>query len=113
MNTQPNQTRDESHIRVAVKEEQVSVAPGNETEIHVGIINEGPEPEDVNISVIGAPAGWVMVDTPMVHLPPGQARQVTLSVRPPNIPEGLVGQYPLMIQAIGRNDSHHLAEARC
>jgi len=112
MNTQPNQTRDESHIRVAVKEEQVSVAPGNETEIHVGIINEGPEPEDVNISVIGAPAGWVMVDTPMVHLPPGQARQVTLSVRPPNIPEGLVGQYPLMIQAIGRNDSHHLAEAR-
>jgi TolB protein len=112
MNTQPYQTGDESHIRIAVKEEQVSVAPGNEAEIHVGVINESPEPEDVNISVIGAPAGWIMIDTPMVHLPPGQARQVTLSVRPPNLPEGLVGQYPLTIQAIGQNDSHHLAEAR-
>src|SRR5574341_867845 len=103
MNTQPYRTRDESHLRVAVKEEQVSVAPGNEAEIHVGIINESPEPEDVNISVLGAPAGWIMIDTPMVHLPPGQAQQVTLSVRPPDLPDGLVGQYSLTIQAIRRN----------
>lgn len=112
MNTQPDQTRDESYLRIAVKEEQVSVVSGNEAEIHVGVINESPEPEDVNISVTGAPAGWIMIDTPMVHLPPGQARQVTLSVRPPNLPEGLVGQYPLTIQAIGQSDSHHVAEAR-
>jgi hypothetical protein len=112
MNTQPYQTSDENHLRVAVQEEQVSVAPGNEAEIHVGVINENAEPEDVNISVLGAPAGWIMIDTPMVHLPPGQARQVTVAARPPNLPEGLVGQYPLTIQAIGQNGSRHLAEAR-
>jgi len=112
MNTQPDQTRDESHLRVAVKEEEVSVAPGNEVEIHVGVINEGPNHEDVNISVTGAPASWLLIDIPVVHLQPGQGRQVTVTVRPPAVPEGLVGQYPLTIQATSQNDSHHSVSVR-
>ena len=112
MNTQPDQTSDESHLRVAVKEEEVSVAPGNEVEIHVGVINEGPNHEDVNISVTGAPASWLLIDIPVVHLQPGQGKQITVTVRPPDVPEGLVGQYPLIIQATSQNDSHHSVSVR-
>ena len=112
MSTQPYQTRDESQIRVAVKEEQISAAPGNEVQLQIAVINESPNEEDVNISVKGVPASWVVVDPPVVHLFAREAKQVILTVLPPPIPESRVGQYPVEIQAISRRDSSHSAIAR-
>jgi Tol biopolymer transport system component len=112
MSSNPNQTRDENPLRVAIREEQISVAPGNAVQIQAAVINDGPIEEDVNILVKGVPANWVTIDTPVAHLLPGQARQVTLTVQPPPVPEGRVGQYSLDIQAISQNDSNHSAIAR-
>src|SRR5262245_57216691 len=109
MSAQPYQTRDESHLRVAVKEEQISVAPGNEVELHIGVVNESANHEDINLSVTGVSASWLIIDTPVIHLPPGQARQVMVKVQPPAVPEGLVGQYPLTIQATSQNAVQHSA----
>jgi Tol biopolymer transport system component len=112
MSTNPEQTRDESQLKIAVKDEQVSVAPGNEVNLQVTVINESPNEEDVNISVKGVPANWIRSSAPLVHLPAGKAKQVTLTVKPPPLPESRVGQYPLDIQAVSRNDSDHSAIAR-
>ena len=113
MSTNPEHTRDESQLKVAVREEQSSVAPGNAVQIQAAVINESPNEEDVNILVKGVPASWVSIDLPVVHLSAGQAKQVTLTLQPPPVPESRVGQYPVDIQAISRNDSNHSASARC
>jgi Tol biopolymer transport system component len=112
MSSNLNQTRDENQLKVAIKEEQISVAPGNAVQIQAAVINESPNEEDVNILVKGVTANWISIDTPVVHLSAGQAKQVTLTVQPPPVPEGRVGQYPLDIQAVSRNDSNHSAIAR-
>src|SRR5262245_57304834 len=100
MSTNLYQTRDQSQLKLALKEEQVSVAPGNAVQIQAAVINESPNEEDVNIFVKGVPASWVMIDLPVVHLSAGQAKQVILTVQPPPVPESRVGQYPLEMQAI-------------
>jgi uncharacterized membrane protein len=111
MSTQSYQTRDESQLRVAVKEEQISAAPGNEVQLQIAVINESSREEDVNISVKGVPTGWVVVDPPIAHLFPGEAKQVILTILPPPLPESRVGQYPLEIQALSRRDSNLSAVA--
>lgn len=112
MSSNPDQTRDEKQLKVAIQEEQISVAPGNAVQIQAAVINESPNEEEVNILVKGVPANWISIDTPVVHLSSGQAKQVTLTVQAPPVPEGRVGQHPLDIQAISRNDSNHSAIAR-
>ncbi len=107
----PQSTRGEDKITIAVKEEQISAAPGNGVNLLVGILNDGPQDEDVEISVRGVPAGWIMPinDGRLVHVPAGQAETVTLTLLPPPLPESRVGQYPLEIQAVSLSDPDHPA----
>jgi hypothetical protein len=109
MNSDPQPTRGESQLTIAVKEEQISAAPGLGVNVLVGILNDGPHAEDVEILVKGVPASWITSDTRLVHIPAGQAEKVTLTILPPPLPESRVGQYPLEIQAVSRSDPDHPA----
>src|SRR5512139_2499435 len=107
----PQPARGENGITIAVKEEQISAAPGNGVNLLVGILNDGPQDEEVEISVRGVPAGWItpINDRRLVHVPAGQAETVTLIILPPPLPESRVGQYPLEIQAVSLSDPDHPA----
>ena len=111
MSSNPYQTRDENRLRVAIREEQIGVAPANEVSIQTAVINDGPTEEDVNILIKGVPTEWTSIDLPIVHLEPGMTRQVIITVQPPPVPESRVGQYPIEIHAISRNDSNRSAVA--
>jgi Tol biopolymer transport system component len=111
MSSNPYQTRDENQLRLAIKEEQVSVAPANEARIQIAVINDGPSEEDVNILIKGVPAEWISIDLPIVHLAPGEARQVIVTVQPPPVPESRVGQYTVEIHAVSRSDANRSAVA--
>ncbi|HJR81427.1 MAG TPA: DUF5050 domain-containing protein, partial [Anaerolineales bacterium] len=60
----------------------------------------------------GLPVDWVTIDTPVVHLSPGEAKQVTLTVQPPSVPQSRVGQYPLDVRAVSQNNPTRTATAR-
>ena len=111
MSSNPYQPRDENHLRIAVKEERVSVAPENEIKIQVAVINEGPVADEIDILVKGLSAEWTKIDPPSVHLLPGQSRQVVLTILPPAIPESRVGEYPLEIHAVSRTHPNRPAIA--
>ena len=115
MSSDPQPARDESHLTIAVKEEQISVAPGIGVDILVGVLNEGPHAEEVEILVEGIPASWVTTasETRLVYIPAGQTQKITLTILPPPIPESRVGQYPLKIRAVSRRDADHAAVADC
>ena len=111
MSSNPYQTRDENQLRVAVREDQVSVAPENEVKIQIDVINESPQSDYVNVLVKGIPVEWITIEPPVLHLAAGEAKHVTLTIRPPAFPESRVGQFPLDIQAVSRNDSMRSAIA--
>ncbi|MGE5377391.1 MAG: hypothetical protein ACM3XO_20220, partial [Bacteroidota bacterium] len=109
----PQPTRGESQLTIAVKEEQISAAPGNGVDLLIGVLNGAPHDEDVEISVKGVPTSWITtpIETRLVRIPAGQTARILLTVLPPPLPESRVGQYPLEIQAVSRSDPEHPALA--
>jgi Tol biopolymer transport system component len=107
----PQPVRGENHLTIAVGEEQISAAPGSGTSLQIGVMNDGPLAEEVEISVRGVPARWIIGNGRLVYIPAGQVEKILLTIQPPPIPESRVGQYPLEILAAGRSDPDHPALA--
>ena len=112
MNSSPSQKRENDQLRVAIKDDQLTVLPESRVTLQVGILNEGPQEDYVDILVRGVPPEWVTVPTPVLRLAPGEAKLVTLTVQAPGASENRVGQYPLDVHVVSRNDPKRTAVAR-
>lgn len=112
MNTSPYPQREDDQLLLAIKEEEVTVAPEDLVQIHIAIINKSPKEDYIDIQVKGIPPEWLTIDTPVVHLAPGEAKQVTLTVQPPPVPQSRVGQYPLDVSAISQVDPNRAITVR-
>jgi len=112
MQRNPHQNNEEDRLILAIKEEQTSVAPESSVKIHVALINKSPYEDYVDLQVKGVPAEWTTLDTPVVHLAAGDAKQVILTVQPPAVPQSRVGQYPLDVRAVSQRDPERSVTAR-
>ena len=112
MNNNANPKREGDQLTVAIKEEQITVAPESRATVHVGILNDGPNEDYLDILVRGVPPEWVTVHTPVVHVAAGEAKLVTLTVQPPMLPEGRVGQYPMDVRVVSQSDPKRWGVAR-
>ena len=88
-----NMISNEGQLILAIKEEQILVAPESRVDIHVGIINQGVNEDYFDIQVHGVPSDWTTIDTPVVHLAAEEAKQITLTIQPPALPQNRAGQY--------------------
>lgn len=104
MTGNPDPSKDNGQLVLAIKEEHISVTPDSEVKVHIAVINQTSGEDYVDILVKGVPSDWVTIDTPVVHLDAGEAKQVILTVQPPVVPQSRVGQYPLDIQAVSQVD---------
>ncbi len=102
----------EGPLILAIKEKEILVAPEGTIDIHLGVVNQGDNEDYVDIQVKGVPSDWVTLDTPVVHLAAREAKEVVLTVQAPPISQSRVGQYPLDVHAISRNDPEHSAVVR-
>src|SRR5215213_617635 len=112
MNSNDYQTNDGSQLKVAIKEDQITIAPDARATIQVGIQNRSPNEDYVDVLVKGVPAEWVLIHTPVVQLAAGEAKLITLTVQPPAISDGRVGQYPLDVHVVSQSDPKRSAVAR-
>ena len=112
MNSSESQRRDDNQLKVAIREEQIYVAPEGRVTVHVGILNEAATEDDVDLVVTGVLPEWVTIHSPLVHLAPGEAKLVTLTIQPSSLPDTRVGQYSLEVRALSRNDPKRSASAR-
>jgi TolB protein len=112
MNKTPYQDKVENGLILVIKEEEILVAPESKVDIHIGIINQGDNEDYVDILVKGVPSEWTTIDTPVVHLAGGEAKQVILTVQPPALPQDRVGRYPLDVRAASQGNPKHSAVAR-
>lgn len=104
-------TSNENQLILAIKEEQILVAPESKVDIHVDIINRGTNEDYFDILVNGVPSDWTTIDTPVVHLAAGEAKQVILTVQPPALLQNRIGQYPLDVRAVSQSDPTYSAVA--
>lgn len=102
----------EGPLILAIKEKEILVAPEGTIDIHIGIVNQGDNEDYVDIQVKGVPSDWVTLDTPVVRLAAGEAKEVVLTVQAPPIPQSRVGQYPLDVHAVSQNDPEISAVVR-
>ena len=112
MNSNAYPKRENDPFRIAIKEEQITIPPEGRALIQVGILNEGPTEEYVDILVKGVPPEWVTIPTPVLQLASGEAKLVTLTVQAPTISDHRVGQYPMDVHVVSQNDPKRSAVAR-
>lgn len=112
MNSNVNPRRHGDQIKVAIKEDQLTVPPGGRATIQVGVLNDSPNEDYMDVLVKGVPVEWVIVHTPVLQLASGEAKLITLTVQPPALADSRVGQYPLDIHVISQSDPKQSAVAR-
>src|SRR5215216_5137560 len=99
-------------LKVAIKENQITVAPGSRATIQVGVLNDSPNEDYLDVLVKGVPVEWVIIHTPVLQLASGEAKLVTLTVQPSAIADGRVGQYPLDVHVVSQSDPQRAAVGR-
>jgi Tol biopolymer transport system component len=109
MNSNAFQKSENDKLKVAIKEEQLNVAPETRATLNVGIFNNNPYEDDVDLIVKGVPPEWVNLPTSVVHLAPGEAKLVTFSVRPASASDQRVAQYNLEVRAVSQRNPEHFA----
>jgi uncharacterized membrane protein len=105
------QKGENDRLKVAIKEEQLTVAPEARATLTVALLNKNPYEDDIDVIVRGVPPEWVTTPREAVHLGPGEATIVTLTVRPPSMPDERVAQFQLEVRAVSRKDPEHFAAA--
>src|SRR5919108_3361323 len=111
MNSNAYRRKDGDQLKVAIKDDQITVAPERRVTIQIGIHNESPNEDYVDVLVKGVPPEWVSIHTPVVHLAAGEAKLVTLTIQPQGIHDSRVGQYPLDVHAVSQSDPNRSAVA--
>src|SRR4030095_7109795 len=104
-------TSNESQLILAIKEDQILVAPESKVNVHIGIINQGAKDDYFDILVNGVPSDWTTINTPVVHLATGEEKLVILTVQPSALLQNRVGQYPLDVRAVSQSDPTYSAVA--
>jgi len=89
------------------------VAPGQAVTIPLLIHNQGTADQALSLSVRGVPGHWVSVPSPLVHLAPGEQREVTLIVQPPAFPDGHAGRHALVIRVASQQAPAEAVEKTC
>ena len=113
MGTEASTNREGQPLLLAIKENQVNVAPEGKVIVHTAIINKGKENDQVAIVVKGIPAEWVTIDSPMVYIAANAIKEVTLTIQPPPYPQSDVGEYTMVVEAVSKIDPWRSVSVKC
>jgi Tol biopolymer transport system component len=85
-------------VEVKLEITRYTVQPGKTVLIPVDLLNTGSVIDHLEFSLLGIPAGWLGASLPIVMLPAGESRTVTLVIQPPPPPHVRAGVYPLQLR---------------
>jgi WD40 repeat protein/thrombospondin type 3 repeat protein len=111
MNESQYQKHEAEQLALAIKDDQITVAPEGKVTIHTAVVNHTPIDDYFDITVKGVPADWVTIEDPVVRVPAGGVKEVLLNVQPPPVPQSRVGNYPLDVYATSQSDPTRSATA--
>ncbi len=101
----------EEKIDLRLKQAYISAAPGVSAAATVVLTNLGSQDDYFEISVKGVPAGWVSMDTSVIHLNAGEVREHEVTFQPSEHPQLRAGVFPFTIQVVNQRFPDESAEA--
>ena len=84
--------------------EQVTVAPGGRAVVGLRVRNTGEVVDQVDLTVLGDPAQWSVVEPVRVNLLPGQQVNVAVTLTPPRSWTVPAGDHHFAVRAASRED---------
>jgi len=90
-----------------------SVEPGDSVEITLVLANRGITDDYLSLSLSGISASWVATPSGLNHLGPGEQREVTLTIRPPRLPQNLAGRKPFKLVLRSQEAPEEVYEIPC
>ena len=76
---------------------QYAMAPGEQLNIPVVLINQGLSPDTFSLAVQGLPEGWVAIPVPTLRLEAGEVQKVMLIIQPSRKPDARAGRHSFQI----------------
>ena len=98
---------------VHLSSHEFAVAPGQSLSLPVLLYNQSTEDQNLTLSISGVPSNWVSVPSPLVHLAPGEQREMVLTVQPPALPDGHAARHTLVIRVASQQAPAEAVEATC
>ena len=103
----------EGRVGVLAAVTQFTLAPGTSLDISLVLSNQGLVADTFRLSVNGIPASWVSTATPVVHLEPGEQREVIITLSPPRSAESRAGRTTFKIVVTSQEISDRPAQVDC
>ncbi len=91
-------------ILLQSQSDKLAAAPGTKLKVPLTVGNATTETADLEISVEGVPASWVLLSSSVVTLQGGEEKIVDVDLQIPAAPETRAGKYPLRIALISQKD---------
>ena len=85
-------------VDVKLEITRYTVEPGRTVMIPVDLENTGKVIDHLEFSILGIPPDWLGAPLPIVMLPAGESRQITLVIQPPPAPNVRAGIYPFQMR---------------
>jgi len=85
-------------IGLLMNQKEFSVIPGGSLDFNFTVVNNGNFTDDFRIVVAGVPTDWVQIYPPVVHLSPGEQKEVKVTIKLPKSSRVRIGHHRFSIQ---------------
>jgi len=102
----------EGRVGIYIENTNITLEPGQRTQINITILNQGPVVDHFRISVNGLPPAWLPSMPPTVQLMPGAQQSVTLALQPPRASSARTGSYPATVAITSQDNPNQTAEVK-
>lgn len=102
-----------TQMKAWIEPVDLSVEPGEQVQATLKVINQGNLTSDLEISVSGAPAEWLIGLPTKIQLQPGGSHDLRLSVQPPRISQSQARSYPLQFSITNLQAAGQTVEVGC
>jgi Tol biopolymer transport system component len=100
-------------VGVMLKSLQFSVIPGESLTVPLTVMNRGLDADDFRLGVKGIPVSWVSTSNAVSRLEPGEAKEITLVVRPPLSPSSHAGRHKFSLAVVSQADPDQVVRVDC
>jgi serine/threonine protein kinase len=102
----------EGRVGVFIDSSQLSVEPGKALNIAITLLNQGNRVDHFNTNLDGIPSSWIASTPPVVQMMPGDQKEVTAVIRPPQEPKSRAGIYSLIIKVTSQDSIDQFVEVK-
>lgn len=101
-----------ARVSLSLATTSLTVVPGETLTTPLSLRNDGTTDHHAQVKVAGIPEEWFSISPSTLIIPPGETREVALSIQPPRSPNSRARGHALTIQAVNQQHRDQVDEIR-